>query len=72
MMMNEEKELTPDMLWQVAKTSLQNELPKVTFDTWVKPIRFASYQADTFLVSCVNEYGRDWVETHITGRANAS
>jgi hypothetical protein len=66
--MNDKKELAPERNWHAALAMLQTELPKVNHDTWVKPLQMVSYQDGIFQVSCINDYGKNWIETHIKGR----
>lgn len=53
--------------WQVALGQLQMELPKSSYETWVKHAELVSYDRDTFTVGVQNAYARDWLENRVTG-----
>jgi len=52
--------------WQSVVGQLQMELPKATFDTWVRDAQFLKYEGSTFTVGLKNAYARDWVENRLT------
>jgi chromosomal replication initiator protein len=58
--------MNPSQAWQAVVGQLQMEMPKATFDTWVRDARFMKYEANTFVVGLKNAYARDWVENRLT------
>lgn len=56
----------PSQAWQSARGQLQHELPKSAFDTWVRDAKFVSFEDDTFVISAMNTYARDWLADRLT------
>ena len=52
--------------WQSALGQLQMEMPKASFDTWVRDTQIASYEDGLFTVSVHNAYARDWLESRLS------
>jgi len=52
--------------WQSALGQLQMELPKASFDTWVRDTRFFSYDDGLITISVRNAYARDWLENRLS------
>jgi hypothetical protein len=59
-------EFTPERAWQAAIDNLQMEMSRGTFETWVKPVRLEDFKEDTFVIGCMNSYGRDWLADRLT------
>lgn len=59
-------EFSPEKAWQAAVANLELELSRAAFNTWVKPVRLVSFDNDTFVIGCINTYGRDWLEDRLT------
>ena len=66
--------MTPEQAWQAALGQLQMEMPKATFDTWVRDTRLIAFTDDNgrhddkpvvFTLGFVNAYARDWVESRL-------
>ncbi len=57
--------MIPEQAWQAALGQLQMEMPKATFDTWVRDIRFLYYEEDVLTLGFHNSYARDWVESRL-------
>ena len=55
-----------EQAWQSALGQLQMEMPKASFDTWVRDTRVASYEEGLFTVSVRNAYARDWLESRLS------
>ncbi len=55
--------------WKATLGQLQMELPKPTFDTWVKDSKFTSHDGNRFTISVQNAYARDWLESRLTTTA---
>ena len=52
--------------WQAALSQLQMEMPKASFDTWVRCTELVEYTADTFTVGVQNAYARYWLENRLS------
>jgi len=52
--------------WKAVLGQLQMELPKPTFDTWVKDSIFTNHEGNIFTISVRNAYARDWLESRLT------
>ena len=57
--------LNPEQAWQSALGQLQMEMPKASFDTWVRDTRLASYEDGLFTISVRNAYAREWLESRL-------
>src|SRR5450759_2605027 len=44
---------------------LQMEMPRASFDTWVRDTRVAGYDAGVMTVGVRNAYARDWLESRL-------
>ena len=55
-----------EQAWQSALGQLQMEMPKASFDTWVRDTQIASYDDGLFTVSVRNAYARDWLESRLS------
>ena len=64
--MNAVVEFSPEKAWQAAIANLELDMSRAAFNTWVKPVRLMSFEDDTFVIGCINPYGRDWMEDRLT------
>jgi len=55
--------------WQAALGQLQVEMPKSTFDTWVREAEFVAYEDGSFVIGVNNAYARDWLESRLKSTA---
>jgi chromosomal replication initiator protein len=55
-----------EQAWQSALGQLQMEMPKASFDTWVRDTQVASYVDGLFTVTVHNAYARDWLESRLS------
>ncbi len=55
-----------EQAWQSAMGQLQMEMPKASYDTWVRETRMASYADGAFTISVRNAYARDWLESRLS------
>ncbi len=51
--------------WQAALGQLQVEMPKGTFDTWVRDAELVAYEDGSFVIGVNNAYARDWLESRL-------
>jgi chromosomal replication initiator protein len=62
----EEKKMDAVQAWQSALGQLQMEMPKASFDTWVRDTQFVAYNDGEFVVSVRNAYARDWLDSRLS------
>jgi len=53
--------------WHTVLGLLQAEMPKVSFETWVRDTVAVRYDGHTLTVGVWNEYCRDWMESRLAG-----
>ena len=51
--------------WQSVLGQLQMEMPKASFDTWVRDTQALSYENGVLTVGVRNVYARDWLENRL-------
>ena len=51
--------------WQAVLGQLQIEMPRSSFDTWVKDSQFVAFEDGLFIVGVNNAYARDWLESRL-------
>jgi chromosomal replication initiator protein len=56
--------------WQSVLGQLQMEMPRASFDTWVRDTRPISYQNGILVVGVRNAYARDWLENRLASTVN--
>jgi chromosomal replication initiator protein len=52
--------------WQSALGQLQMEMPKASFDTWVRDTRIVNFDKGVFTIGVRNAYARDWLESRLS------
>ena len=62
--------MDPEQAWQSALGQLQMEMPKSSFDTWVRDTRLISYNEGLFTVGARNAYAREWLESRVEATAS--
>ncbi len=55
--------------WKSALGQLQMEMPKASFDTWVRDTNLVAYDDGHFTIGVGNAYARDWLENRLTSKA---
>jgi hypothetical protein len=55
-----------EQAWQSALGQLQMEMPKASFDTWVRDTTLVSYDNGLFTIGVRNAYARDWLESRLS------
>ena len=58
--------MNAEQAWQSALGQLQMEMPKASFDTWVRDTRIVSYDEGRFSIGVRNAYARDWLESRLS------
>ena len=54
-----------EQAWQSVLGQLQMEMPRASFDTWVRDTKPLSYQDGTLTIGVRNAYARDWLENRL-------
>ncbi len=57
---------SPEKAWQAAIANLEMDMSRAAFNTWVKPTHLMDFSDDTFVIGCMNAYGREWLENRLT------
>ena len=55
-----------EQAWQSALGQLQMEMPKASFDTWVRDTHIVSYEDGLFTIGVRNAYARDWLDSRLS------
>ncbi len=55
-----------EQLWQTALGQLQMEIPKSTFDTWVRGTSLLAHEDGSYVVGVNNAYAKDWLENRLS------
>lgn len=51
--------------WQAALGQLQMELPRATYDTWVRDAELLTYEDGSYIIGVKNAYARDWLDDRL-------
>lgn len=57
--------MNAEQAWQSVLGQLQMEMPRASFDTWVRDTKPVSYHNGTLTISVRNAYARDWLESRL-------
>ncbi len=57
--------MNAEQAWQSVLAQLQMEMPRASFDTWVRDTRPLAYENGTITVGVRNAYARDWLESRL-------
>jgi chromosomal replication initiator protein len=57
--------MNAEQAWQSVLGQLQMEMPRASFDTWVRDTQPVSYQDGMLTISVRNAYARDWLENRL-------
>src|SRR5215208_6827464 len=60
-----EQSMNAEQAWQSVLGQLQMEMPRASFDTWVRDTKPVSYQDGTLTIGVRNAYARDWLESRL-------
>jgi chromosomal replication initiator protein len=55
--------------WQSALGQLQMEMPKASFDIWVRDAQVIAFDEGQFTIGVKNAYARDWLESRLASTA---
>lgn len=62
--------MTFEQAWQSVLGQLQMEMPRASFDTWVRDTRALSLEDGTLTVGVRNAYARDWLDNRLASTIN--
>lgn len=51
--------------WEATLGQLQMEMPKSSYETWVRNAELVSYEMDTFIIGVRNAFTRDWLDSRL-------
>lgn len=57
--------MTAERAWQSVLGQLEMEMPRASFDTWVRDSKAARYGRNTLSIGVRNAYARDWLESRL-------
>jgi chromosomal replication initiator protein len=57
--------MNAEQAWKSVLGQLQMEMPRASFDTWVRDTRPVSYDQGVLTVGVQNAYARDWLESRL-------
>lgn len=52
--------------WQSVLGQLQMEMPRASYDTWVRDTKVLSYEDGVFTIGVRNAYARDWLDSRLS------
>ncbi len=62
--------ITVQQAWKEVKRQLEKELPRASYDTWVRDVQLVDYRdEDTIVLAVGNTYARDWLRNQISHTA---
>jgi hypothetical protein len=62
-------QLSAATAWEAVKGQLQMEMPRASFETWVRDTDAVDYDGETLAVGVRNAYARDWLESRVRSTA---
>ncbi|RIK32727.1 MAG: chromosomal replication initiator protein DnaA [Anaerolineae bacterium] len=62
--------MNADQAWQSVLGQLQMEMPRASFDTWVRDTRPVSFHNGMLTIGVRNAYARDWLENRLASTVN--
>ena len=57
--------MNAEQAWQSVLGQLQMDMPRASFDPWVRDTKPVSYQDGTLVIGVRNAYARDWLENRL-------
>ncbi|MBI5877074.1 MAG: chromosomal replication initiator protein DnaA [Chloroflexi bacterium] len=62
----------PQQIWRAVLGELQMQMPRATFETWVKNTTVVSYEDGAFVIGVPNTYAVEWLENRLMGTIKRS
>lgn len=60
--------MKPDQAWQATLGQLEMEMPKASYNTWVRDAELLAYEDGSFMIGVQNAYARDWLESRLSSK----
>ncbi len=57
-----------EQYWEAALGQLQLDMPRASFDTWVRDSELLAYEDGSFIIGVQNGYARDWLHERLSGK----
>jgi chromosomal replication initiator protein len=57
-----------EQAWQAVLGQLELDMPKASYDTWVRNADIVSYEDNIFIIGVPNAYARDWLESRLSSK----
>jgi len=57
--------MEPALAWQSVLSQLQMEMPRASFDSWVRDTQFLSFEDGLVTIACHTDYAVDWLESRL-------
>jgi chromosomal replication initiator protein len=54
-----------EQAWQAVLGQLQMDMPKASYETWVKDAQLVAYEDGEFVIGVPNAYARDWLDSRL-------
>ena len=55
----------PKEIWDIARSQLRLQLPRSTYETWVRDTSCLAYEDGAFVVGVANAYAKDWLSLRL-------
>ena len=62
--------MNAEQAWQTVLAQLQMDMPRASFDTWVRDTRPVGYENGMLTVGVRNAYARDWLDSRLAASVN--
>lgn len=62
--------MNADQAWQTVLAQLQMDMPRASYDTWVRDTRPVGYENGMLTVGVRNAYARDWLDSRLAATVN--
>lgn len=62
--------MNAEQAWQTVLAQLQMDMPRASFDTWVRDTRPVAYENGLLTVGVRNAYARDWLDSRLATTVN--
>ncbi len=57
--------MNAEQLWHAAQGQIQLEMPRASYDTWVRDAELLAYEDGQFIIGVRNAYARDWLQSRL-------
>ncbi len=62
--------MSPAQVWETVLGQLQLEMPRASFDTWVRDTQAVRFDGNVLSIGVRNAYAQDWLESRLTSTVN--